>query len=198
MLEFLRSLVLSQEAQHTQGNQGTQEDQDTQGLQENQGNQHFKTGNQCLVQGVLRAIQKRRLNELLSRCKSMSNNFAFRTAGGRITCRQCNAKSKRTGIQCRAPATKGKTKCRFHGGASTGPKTELGRQHCAEAKTIHGNETRKVRIERSVGMRRLRELEDLGYVLGIMKGSRLPGRKPKSDGIPTSTLLDARKGQSVP
>jgi len=50
MLEFLRSLVLSQEAQHTQGNQGTQEDQ---GFQENQGNQHFKTGNQCLVQRVL-------------------------------------------------------------------------------------------------------------------------------------------------
>jgi hypothetical protein len=58
MLEFLRSLVLNQEAQHTQGNQGTQEDQDAQGIQENQGNQHFKTGNQCLVQEVLCAIQK--------------------------------------------------------------------------------------------------------------------------------------------
>ena len=45
MLEFLRSLVVSQEAQHTQGNQGTQDDQDAQGIQENQGNQHFKTGN---------------------------------------------------------------------------------------------------------------------------------------------------------
>jgi hypothetical protein len=50
MLEFLRSLVLNQEAQHTQGNQGTQEDQDAQVIQENQGNQHFKTVNQCLVQ----------------------------------------------------------------------------------------------------------------------------------------------------
>jgi hypothetical protein len=58
MLEFLRSLVLNQEAQHTQGNQGTQEDQDAQGIQENQGNQHFKTGNQCLVQEVLCSIQK--------------------------------------------------------------------------------------------------------------------------------------------
>jgi hypothetical protein len=36
MLEFLRSLLLHQEAQHTQGNQGTQEDQDAQGIQENQ------------------------------------------------------------------------------------------------------------------------------------------------------------------
>jgi hypothetical protein len=27
-------------------------------------------------------------------------------------------------------------------------------------------------------MRRLRALEDLGYALGIMSGSRTPGRKP--------------------
>ncbi len=110
----------------------------------------------------------------------MSNNFTFRTAGGRITCLQCNAKSKRTGIQCRAPASKGKTKCRFHGGASTGPKTEQGRQRCAEAKTIHGNETRKTRTERAEGLCRLRKLEDLGYVLGIMSGPKMPGRKPYS------------------
>ena len=108
----------------------------------------------------------------------MSNNFTFRTAGGRITCVQCNAKSKRTGIQCRAPASKGKTKCRFHGGASTGPKTEQGRQRCADAKTIHGNETRKARTERAGVMLRLRSLEDLGYALGIMAGPRMPGRKP--------------------
>ena len=108
----------------------------------------------------------------------MSNNFTFRTAGGRIACLQCNAKSKRTGIQCRAPAAKGKTKCRFHGGASTGPKTEQGRQRCAKAKTIHGNETRKARTKRAEAMRRLRVLEDLGHALGLMKGARTPGRKP--------------------
>ena len=107
----------------------------------------------------------------------MSNNFTFRTAGGRITCVQCNAKSKRTGNQCRAPAAKGKTKCRFHGGASTGPKTDQGRRRCAEAKTIHGNETRKARIERAESMRRLRALEDLGYALRIMTGPRTAGRK---------------------
>ena len=108
----------------------------------------------------------------------MSNDFTFRTAGGRISCLQCNAKSKRTGIQCRAPAAHGQTKCRFHGGASTGPKTEQGRQRCAEAKTIHGNETRKARTVRAEGMRRLRALEDLGFALGIMSGPRTPGRKP--------------------
>lgn len=100
------------------------------------------------------------------------------TLGGRITCPRCQARSKRTKQQCRAPASKGKTKCRFHGGASTGPKTEAGRQRCSEAKTIHGNETRKARSDRTAAMRRLRELEDLGYALGIMSGSRTPGRKP--------------------
>jgi len=108
----------------------------------------------------------------------MSTNVTLLTAGGRITCLQCNAKSKRTGIQCRGPAAKGKTKCRFHGGASTGPKTEFGRQRCAEAKTSHGFETRQARAERAKGMRRLRELEDLGHLLGFMVGPKTPGRKP--------------------
>ncbi len=107
---------------------------------------------------------------------------------GRITCLQCNAKSKRTGIQCRAPAAKGKTKCRFHGGASTGPKTEQGRQRCADAKTIHGNETRKAENDRAKVMRRLRMLEDLGYELGIMNGSRTPGRKSRHGKSKSKTI----------
>ena len=36
----------------------------------------------------------------------------------------------------------GKLVYRFHGGLSTGPKTELYRQICAAAKTIHGDESR--------------------------------------------------------
>ena len=72
---------------------------------------------------------------------------------------------------------KGKRVCRTHGGRSTGPRTDEGRQRCADAKTIHGNETRKARTERAEGMRRLRTLEELGYALGIMTGPRTPGRK---------------------
>lgn len=102
----------------------------------------------------------------------------FLTAGGRIRCLQCSAKSKRTGQQCRAPASQGKTRCRFHGGASTGPKTPEGRARCAAAKTVHGFESRKTRAEHAEGMHRLRDLEDLGYRLGIMSGRRTPGRKP--------------------
>ena len=108
----------------------------------------------------------------------MSNNFTFVTAGGRIRCVQCQAKSKRTKQQCRAPACKGKTKCRFHGGASTGPKTPEGRQRCAEAKTIHGSETRKARSERSLGSARLAIIEAVGHKMGFISGTRTRGPKP--------------------
>ena len=108
----------------------------------------------------------------------MSNNFTFVTAGGRIRCLQCQAQSKRTKQQCRAPASKGKTKCRFHGGASTGPKTTEGRQRCAEAKTIHGNETRQARTKRSLTSARLAVLEAVGHQMGFMSGTRTRGRKP--------------------
>jgi len=109
----------------------------------------------------------------------MSNNFTYVIAGGHITCNQCQAQSKHSRTKCKKPAMKGKRVCRTHGGASTGPKTSEGRQRCAEAKTIHGNETRKARIERAAAMRRLRALEDLGYALGVMYGPRTPGRKPQ-------------------
>jgi len=100
------------------------------------------------------------------------------TLGGRITCQRCQATSKRTAQQCRAPASKGKTKCRFHGGASTGPKTEQGRQRCAQAKTVHGRETRAIRAERSQATARLSVLEHVGFEIGLMKGKRSRGRKP--------------------
>jgi len=103
----------------------------------------------------------------------------LKTLGGRISCQRCQATSKRTKGQCRSPALRKKKVCLIHGGRSTGPRTEEGRQRCAEAKTIHGNETRKARTERTAAMRRLRALEDLGHALGIMRGARTQGRKPK-------------------
>lgn len=100
------------------------------------------------------------------------------TAGGRIRCLQCSARSKRSGLQCRAPAISGKTKCRFHGGRSTGPKTQAGRQRCADARTIHGNETRQARTERSLASARLAVLEEVGHKMGFMRGTRTRGPKP--------------------
>ena len=105
----------------------------------------------------------------------------FLVAGGRIRCLQCTKTSKRTGARCRAPisassaATGG---CRFHGGASTGPKTDAGRERCAEAKTVHGRETRKTRSERKLAMKNLADLEALARTLGMITGPKTRGRKP--------------------
>ena len=77
---------------------------------------------------------------------------------------QCRARSKRSGEQCRKAAMRGKSVCRSHGGASTGPRTAAGRARCAEAKTVHGWETRAVRETRAEKLRELRELEH--YIKG--------------------------------
>ena len=99
----------------------------------------------------------------------------FFTLGGRVECNQCQARSSRTKLQCRAPAIKGKRVCKWHGGRSTGPKTEAGRQRCAAAKTIHGRETRNARTERSLASARLAVLEAVGFGIGLLKGPRTRG-----------------------
>jgi hypothetical protein len=108
----------------------------------------------------------------------MSKNLTFVIAGGHISCRQCQAMSKRTKQQCRAPAMKGKRVCKAHGGKSTGPKTLEGHRRCTTAKTIHGNETRKARRERSLGSARLAVLESVGVALNMFTGPRTRGPKP--------------------
>jgi len=86
------------------------------------------------------------------------------TAGGRIKCLRCNAMSKRTKLQCGGPAVKDKTKCRFHGGLSTGPRTELGRQICAAAKTVHGKDSR---IDREVARLQAMRIRLYAELLGV-------------------------------
>ena len=109
---------------------------------------------------------------------SLSN---YTTLGGRVQCTQCKAMSKRTRLRCRAPAIKGKTKCRFHGGKSTGPKTRAGRARIAAAHTVHGRETRQKRADTSAKLAELRELEELGFKVGLFAegAQRTRGRKPK-------------------
>lgn len=53
--------------------------------------------------------------------------------------------SKRTKLQCKLPALRSRQVCKYHGGRSTGPRTAAGRQRCAEAKLVHGRETRAKR-----------------------------------------------------
>ena len=102
----------------------------------------------------------------------------LQTLGGRVTCKRCQARSKRSGLQCCAPAIVDKNVFRFHGGKSTGPKTPEGRQRCAQSRWVHGDETSSVRLERSLASARLALLESVGFEFGIMVGLRSRGPKP--------------------
>jgi hypothetical protein len=67
------------------------------------------------------------------------------TAGGKIQCRRCQGTSRRTGVQCGAPAEQHSEKCRFHGSRATGPTTLEGLQRCAQAKWKGLGDTRAQR-----------------------------------------------------
>ena len=51
---------------------------------------------------------------------------------------RCGART-RAGCPCRAPAIRGKLRCRMHGGRSTGPRTAEGLARLRAARTIHGH-----------------------------------------------------------
>ena len=92
--------------------------------------------------------------------QSASDREPFMTlASGRIRCSRCQALSKRTKLQCGAPAIRGKRVCLRHGGKSMGPKTKEGRKRCGIAKTVHGGETRAIRAARPAKMAELKVLE---------------------------------------
>lgn len=86
------------------------------------------------------------------------------TAGGRIVCRRCHAKSKRTKKQCGAPAMKDKNVCKTHGGRSTGPRTKAGKAKVAAAHWKHGHETR---IKRKLASEISHRLKLYALILGI-------------------------------
>lgn len=116
------------------------------------------------------------------------------TAGGRIQCLRCMAKSTRTHDQCRRPALKtSKTqKCQYHGGRSTGPKTAEGKARVAAAHHVHGEATKAARAGYSRSSARLTQLEEGLHVLGAATGTRTRGRKP-SGYNPIKNLEDVRR-----
>lgn len=46
---------------------------------------------------------------------------------------RCGAKARSTGGLCKAPTVPGHARCKLHGGQSTGPRTQAGRQRVAKA-----------------------------------------------------------------
>ena len=81
------------------------------------------------------------------------------TTFGSTDVARCQAKLKRSGVQCRKAAMRDKKVCRTHGGTSTGPKTTAGRQKGVLRPTVHGRETRAIRAARDAKLRELREME---------------------------------------
>lgn len=100
------------------------------------------------------------------------------TAGGKIRCRRCKAKSSRTKLQCAKPALRGKVVCGHHGGYSTGPRTKEGKERIRAAHFKHGKETLEAKAERSAKSAMFLYLRDLGEHIGILKKSKIRGRHP--------------------
>jgi hypothetical protein len=61
---------------------------------------------------------------------------------------RCGARSKRTGLPCRAAAMPN-GRCRVHGGKSTGPRTPEGLERSRRANWKHGHFSREAKAERS-------------------------------------------------
>lgn len=83
---------------------------------------------------------------------------------------------------CKAPAVKGKTKCRFHGGKSTGARTEEGIARIAKANTTSGKYTKKYLRETSKAIAEIRACEDILFKTNSLSPGtpRSRGRKPKN------------------
>ena len=60
---------------------------------------------------------------------------------------RCGAKTRR-GTPCQRPANKRNGRCRLHGGASTGPRTEQGRANIAATNTTTGQHTKAMIAKR--------------------------------------------------
>ena len=125
--------------------------------------------------------------------QNISKSLTMLTLGGRVQCRQCQATAKHSRVQCKKAALQGKNVCRTHGGASTGPKTEQGRQRCAEAKTLHGMQTRAKRKQNAISATKLLLLRDLGVKLGLFgnQPTGWPGRRPRE--YPATELMSVEE-----
>ncbi len=102
------------------------------------------------------------------------------TAGGKITCLRCTAKSVRSGNQCLKPALKSSrtVKCGHHGGRNKGPITEAGKARSAAAHIKTGEFTKQAIRERSQKLAEMMQLEDAMHVLKMTNATRTRGRKP--------------------
>ena len=113
------------------------------------------------------------------------------TAGGRIQCLRCTAKSVRSGRQCKKPSLRSSRtqKCGHHGGRNKGPITEAGKARSAAAHVKTGEYTKSAMKERSQKLAEMMQLEDAMHVLKMTTATRTRGRKPNGY-KPLNTIKD--------
>jgi hypothetical protein len=99
------------------------------------------------------------------------------TAGGKIRCLRCTARSSRTKMQCAKPALKSSTtqKCGHHGGRRHSADVL---RRIAEANTVHGECSKEAKVQYQLDAVHIRQLEDAVYALRMGDGQRMRGRKP--------------------
>lgn len=74
---------------------------------------------------------------------------------------RCGARCRRNGgAPCRAAAIRGRTRCRLHGGKSTGPRDQ-GREALAKLRWKHGRRSKLAQQERQLAREALNELRRL-------------------------------------
>jgi hypothetical protein len=111
-------------------------------------------------------------------CSAQGKAQYLQTAGGKITCLRCTAKSTRTKLQCGRPAIKTSRtqKCQFHGGKPHSKKTL---KRISEASIIHGQSTKEAKEQYRHDCALIHELQDAVYVLKMGEGPKIRGPKPK-------------------
>ena len=122
---------------------------------------------------------------------SKNMDHYLHTAGGKIKCLRCTAKSVRSGNQCLKPAIKTSQtqKCGHHGGRNKGPITEAGKARSAAAHVKTGEFTKQAIKERSQKLTEMMQLEDAMHVLKMTTATRTRGRKPTGY-VPLTTIKD--------
>jgi len=86
----------------------------------------------------------------------------------------------------------GKTKCRTHGGASTGPRTQAGKGAIRRAHFKHGEQTHEAKAARSAKDAEMQALEDIMHVMNMTSAKRTRGRKALGY-VPIKTFEEARR-----
>ena len=119
-----------------------------------------------------------RKQKSLDECTSDGKVKYLKTAGGKINCLRCQAKSTRTKMQCGRPALtiSSKQLCQYHGGR---PHTAETLKRISEANTIHGQSTKAAKDQYRNESALIHELEDAIAVLKMGEGPKIRGPKPK-------------------